>query len=187
MLTIRENLAETMRGGNPDRFVKQYEFLEVILEVPGLTMATPGATIKNEWGVTFSWPEDQIGAFPVHDDEHRLLKDVTRWKEVIKAPPVELADAQWAPAIEHANAVDRNEKYVAAFIAPGLFEMTHHMMGMEDAMMALYEEPECMHELINFLADHEIKRAAQVIKHIHPDACFHHDGLGRADLNLSVP
>lgn len=25
MLTIRENFMETIKGGNPDRFVKQYE------------------------------------------------------------------------------------------------------------------------------------------------------------------
>jgi len=178
MLTIRENLAETMKGGTPDRFVKQYEFMEVILEVPGFKMATPGTTVKDEWGVTFSWPEGQIGAFPLHDDAHKLLTDVTRWKEVVKAPPVDFTDEQWAPAVEHANAVDRNEKYVAAFMAPGLFEMTHHMMGMEDAMMALYEEPECMHELIDFMADYEIKKSAQIIKHIRPDACFHHDDWG---------
>ena len=37
--------------------------------------------------------------------------------------------------------------------------MTHHMMGMEDALMALYEKPECMHGLINRIADYELERA----------------------------
>ena len=31
MLTIRQNLLETMKGGHPYRFVKQYEFLEIIM------------------------------------------------------------------------------------------------------------------------------------------------------------
>ena len=30
MLTIRENFMETIRGGHPDRFVKQYEYQEWI-------------------------------------------------------------------------------------------------------------------------------------------------------------
>ena len=30
MLTIRENFMETIKGGNPDRFVKQYEYQEWI-------------------------------------------------------------------------------------------------------------------------------------------------------------
>lgn len=34
MLTKRQNLIETIRGGNPDRFVKQYEFLNMIMEIP---------------------------------------------------------------------------------------------------------------------------------------------------------
>lgn len=34
MLTIRENLLETINGGTPDRFVNQYEFMEVILAAP---------------------------------------------------------------------------------------------------------------------------------------------------------
>ena len=28
MLTIRQNLLETIHGGHPDRFVNQYEFLK---------------------------------------------------------------------------------------------------------------------------------------------------------------
>jgi hypothetical protein len=34
MLTIRQNVLETIKGGHPDRFVKQYEFLEFIMESP---------------------------------------------------------------------------------------------------------------------------------------------------------
>ena len=34
MLTKRENLLETIKGGNPDRFVNQYEFMDIIMEVP---------------------------------------------------------------------------------------------------------------------------------------------------------
>ena len=178
MLTIKENLLETIKGGTPDRFVKQYEFLEVILEVPGPIFAGPGQTVKNEWGITFSWPEDQIGPFPVHDDEHRLLKDITQWRDIVKAPSLDFPDEAWAPAVEHANAVDRNEKFVAPFFAPGLFEMTHHMMGMEDALMNLYEEPELMHELIEYLTDFEIRKAQVVIDRIKPNALFHHDDWG---------
>jgi len=178
MLTIRENLLETINGGTPDRFVKQYEFLEVILEVPGSIMPMPGQTLKNEWGITFSWPEGQIGMFPVHDDEHRLLQDITKWREVVKEPEINFPDEAWAAAVAHANSVDRNEKYVAPFAAPGLFEMTHHMMGMEDAMMNLYEEPELMHELIDFLAEFELKKAKIFIEKLHPNALFHHDDWG---------
>lgn len=178
MLTIKENLLETIKGGTPDRFVNQYEFLDIILEAPLKTSPKRGEIITNEWGITLSWPENQLGAFPVHDDEHRVLKDITKWKEIVKAPPVVTDDDRWAAAVAHANSVDRNEKFVTVFYAPGIFEMTHYLMGMEDAMMNLYEEPELMHELIDYLVDYEIAYAKEAIARLKPDALFHHDDWG---------
>ena len=180
MLTPRENLMEVIKGGHPDRFVNQYEYMELMMDAPmDLPLAPmPGMTIKNKWGITFNWREDQIGSYPVHDEEHRVLKDIKKWKEIVKAPSVYYTEEEWAPAIAHANAVDRNEKFVTAVCAPGIFEMTHHLMGVEDALVNLYEEPELMHELIDYISEYELAMADQTIKHIHPDAVFHHDDWG---------
>lgn len=180
MLTKRQNLMEVMKGGKPDRFVNQYEFMEIIkedpLELP--LLPGPGTEVKNKWGITFRWPEGQTGEFPVHDDEHKVLKDVTKWKECVKAPSVFYTEEEWAPAITHANSVDRNDKFVTAFRAPGIFEMTYHLMGMENALVSLYEEPEAMQELIDYIVEYELACAKQVIDHMHPDALFHHDDWG---------
>jgi len=180
MLTKKQNLMETMKGGNPDRFVNQYEFMDIILEAPmDLPLAPgPGTRIKNKWGITFDWPADQLGSFPMHDEEHKALKDITNWKESVKAPSVFYTDEEWAAAEAHAKSVDRNDKFVTAFCAPGIFEMTHHLMSMEDALMALYEEPEAMKELIDYVVEYELAYAAEVVKHIQPDALFHHDDWG---------
>jgi len=178
MLTKRQNFMETIKGGNPDRFVKQFEFLDFIYEAPMEIDPEPGTEIKNGWGITWRWPEGQLGAFPVHDDEHKVLKDITEWKKYVKAPSVDFPEERWAAAIEHANSIDRNEQFVAVFVAPGLFEMTHNLMGMEDALMSFYEEPEAMHELIDYLVEWEISYAKQLIEHLHPDALYHHDDWG---------
>lgn len=180
MLTIKQNLQEVLKGGKPDRFVNQFEFLEFILDAPmDLPLAPgPGTQFKNKWGITFEWPEGQIGSFPLHDDEHKVLKDITKWKEVVKAPSVFYSDEEWASAIAHANAVDRNEKYVTAFIFPGIFEMTHHLMSMQDSLMALYEEPEAMKELLDYIVEYELAYAKEFIDRIHPDALYHHDDWG---------
>jgi uroporphyrinogen-III decarboxylase len=178
MLTKRQNLMETIRGGSPDRFVKQYEFLEIIREAPLRSRPQLGETITNEWGVTLSWPEGQLGPFPVHDEEHLAIKDITHWKEVIQCPTVDFSDERWAPAIEHANSVDREDQFVTVFFASGTFEMTHFLMGMEKAMINLYMAPEQMHALIEFLTDYEIRYAKQIIERIKPDALFHHDDWG---------
>lgn len=187
MLTIRQNLMETIKGGKPDRFVNQYEFMDIILEVPVSLMVAPGTEAKNDWGITFRWPEGQLGQFPVHDAEHKVLKDITEWRKYVKAPVIETSDEAWAAAVAHANSIDRNEKFVTAFVAPGIFEMTHHLMSMEDALMALYEEPEAMHELIDYITEHELAFAKLLIDRLHPDALFHHDDWGSQKSSFISP
>jgi len=179
MLTAKQNVLETIRGGNPDRFVNQYEFLELVVFMPGFKYPlTPGVTVKDDWGITFTYPEGQIGGFPLHDDEHKVLKDITQWETVVKPPVLDTSDEAWAEAVKLANGVNREEKFVAACQMPGVFEMTHHLMGMEDALMALYEEPECMHGLIERVTNYELKRAEMIIDRIQPNALFHHDDWG---------
>lgn len=190
MLTKRQNLIETIKGGNPDRFVNQYEFLNMIPEASftlgGIPVA-PGQINKDAWGVTWNFMEGQIGPFPMHDDEHKVVKDITQWRKYVIKPTLPTDDESWAPAIAHANSVDRNEEFVAAMYAPGVFEMTHHLMGMEDALMALYEEPEAMHELIDYITDFELEYAEMVIDKIHPDALFHHDDWGSQISSFLAP
>jgi hypothetical protein len=179
MLTIRQNLLETMKGGNPDRFVKQYEYLELIMEspLPDLPLR-PGTDVTDKWGISWTWPEGQLGAMPVHDDEHIVLKDINAWKDYVHAPGVEYPEDVWVPAIAHAEAANRNEKFVSPWMPFGLFEMCHHLMGIEGALMGFYDAPDCMHELIAYLTQHKLNMADQIIEHLHPDAIFQHDDWG---------
>lgn len=181
MLTKRQNLLETIRGGKPDRYVNQYEFLNLIMEAMGFLLGPPmmpGRESQDMWGVTWRLPEGQIGPFPVQDAEHKVIKDITEWKKFVKKPFLPTADELWAPAVAHANAVNRDEEFVAVMYLPGVFEMLHHLMGMEDALMAFYEEPESVHELIDFITVTELEFAKIVVDKIHPDAVFHHDDWG---------
>ena len=56
MLTKRQNLLETIHGGHPDRFVKQYEAFAAITGSP-FTQRNPSPkygemNVVNAWGVT---------------------------------------------------------------------------------------------------------------------------------------
>ena len=188
MLTIRENLMETMKGGNPDRFVKQFEFLELIYEspLPPLSMK-PGENVTDAWGIYWQWPEGQLGPMPVHGEEHIVLKDINNWKDYVHAPKVDYPKEVWEPAIAHANTVNREERFFSVFYVPGLFEMCHHLMGIENALMGFYDAPECMHELIAYLTQHELNVAEQIIEHLHPNALFHHDDWGSQNSTFLAP
>ena len=50
MLTKRQNLVEVMKGGKPDRFVKQYEAFAMMMKTPITRIKPPvGGEIVNEW------------------------------------------------------------------------------------------------------------------------------------------
>ena len=57
MLTKKQNMLEVIRGGNPDRFVKQYEAIQFILNTPyalqyPMMPEGPGApAVKCGWGI----------------------------------------------------------------------------------------------------------------------------------------
>ncbi len=187
MLTIRQNLLETIHGGNPDRYVKQYEAFKI---VGGGVMGSnpymavnkapkPGElNVVNAWGVTRSWPEGNPGPFPVHTPDKIVCKDITEWKKYVKAPNVIFPEEAWEPYIKEAEAIDRNEYFVTCAVYPGIFEHCHYLLEMQECLMNFYEEPEAMKELIDYIADWELQYAEQLCKYIKPDAIFHQDDWG---------
>ena len=106
MLSKRENFLETIRGGKPDRFVKQYEFLHLLVPdtyYMGNYPIVPGSPDGvDQFGVTWTLPIGQMGAFPRHDDEHRVLKDITKWRDVLEArvpDPSTYPEEEWDAVI----------------------------------------------------------------------------------------
>lgn len=182
MLTPRENLLATIHGGQPDRYVNQFEpFVLQWCTPQNIRFPDPEygkEPMKNYWGVTFAFPEGTPGPFPLQDEEHLVLKDITHWQDYVKMPETVFTDEEWKWIEDEANAVDRSKYFVTAVAWPGLFENCHHLMGMEECMMSLYEEPEKMHELIEYLTEYELRMADEICKHIHPDALYRHDDWG---------
>ncbi len=191
MLTIKQNLKEVMTGGNPDRFVNQYEYMGIVYDPIMMQFPMPtygGPAVQNGWGVWNQWPEGTPGPFPVHTPDKIVVKDITHWQDYVHAPNVKLPDEAWGPSIEMASKVDQNEQYVTCFVAPGLFEMTHHLCEIQNALMNFYEEPEAVADLIKYLEEYELRYAEELCSHLHPTAIFHHDDWGsQRSTFISVP
>lgn len=182
MLTAKQNMIECMKGGNPDRFVNQYEAVHLLFD-PFTMFASPmpqkgQENVVNGWGVTFSFPENTPGSFPVHTPDKILIKDIEHWQDYVHAPKYEFTDEQWGICKEMWDAVDGEKAFKAAFIAPGLFEQTHHMSELTNALMYYMEYEDEMHDLIKYLTEFELKQAEQICSHLHPDMLFHHDDWG---------
>ncbi|MDD3219155.1 MAG: uroporphyrinogen decarboxylase family protein [Lachnospiraceae bacterium] len=191
MLTKKQNLLETIHGGNPDRFVNQYEFLHIAMSDPfAMTDPYPApgqSNIKNGWGVTLSWPEGVPGAFPVHTPETIVCKDITKWKESVKAPNLIFPDAMWEEAQKDVESVDRSQEFVAPFIAPGVFDQCHYLMSIQEALMAFYTDPEPLKDMIKYITEWELQYAETLCDKLHPDALFHHDDWGSQNSTFISP
>lgn len=182
MLTIKQNLIETISGGNPDRFVKGFEFYKSLWENP-ITNASPlmppiGGEIVDAWGVTVQWPEGAPGPFPVHDEKHKVLKDITKWEKIIQHPKLYYSAEEWSKYDPQRDAIDENEYFVAVSTFPGVFEQLHYLMGMTDTLMNFLEEPEAMHDLIDYIVDYNVKYAQEVMKYQKPEMLFQSDDWG---------
>ena len=133
MLTKRQNLIETIKGGKPDRFVNQYEPFAIMYGTPVTAQSPmPGygqEPVVDGWGVTRVWPEGTPGAFPMHDEEHLVLKDITKWRETVKAPKVDFPAADWNRPLPKWKRLTEKEYFATLFYAPGIFEQSHYLMS----------------------------------------------------------
>jgi hypothetical protein len=182
MLTKRQNLLETIRGGKPDRYVNQYEPFALMFATP-ISAQNPMPAygqhnVVDAWGVTRSWPEGTPGAFPVHDAEHVVIKDIARWRDYVKVPKTDFPASAWEASIAAMEKIDRNEYFATLFYAPGIFEQCHYLMEISNCLLAFYEEPEAMKELIDVITEFQLRQAEQVCKYLKPDALFQHDDWG---------
>lgn len=182
MLTAKQNMQETIRGGKPERFVNQYEAISLlfhpyVMNSNGL-LQKGMSNVVNAWGVTNSFPENTPGMFPVHTPDKIVIKDIEHWRDYVKAPPLKFSDEEWAAFKAQYDAVDGTQAYKATFVAPGLFEQTHHLSEITNALTYYITNPDEMHDLIAYLTDWELELAEGICTHLKPDALFHHDDWG---------
>jgi len=182
MLTPRQNFYEAAKGGNPDRFANEYEALRLCLHPAYFHSPAPQRgqeNVVNAWGVTNSFPEGVPGAFPVHTPDKIVIKDIEHWRDYVHAPSFDvITGAEWDMLKDIYNSVDTKLAYKAAFVAPGLFEMCHHLGEMVNTLTNLMVYEDEMHDLIKYLTEYELRLAELICDNLHPDCLFHHDDWG---------
>lgn len=183
-MNAKEIFLEMLKpDGKPERQLVQYEALNLWLMDPvnGYLMSgrAPGTVGKDRWGVTISWPADHPGQQPITTDDVKVLKDITHWRDYVTAPDVD-ANCQegWEECVSAARAATGDERLLCAFSGTGLFEECHFLMGFADTLTNLYEHPQEMHELIDYICEFKLKVLKLYCEKMHPDAVFFHDDWG---------
>ena len=184
MLSKKDNFLETIHHGKPDRFVKQYEYMTMLVGDPVNFYVRgnryPGMEpLLDRFGTRILWPAGEQGAIP--DPHVKVLHDIEEWEDVVKIPDL-LANCDqeelWGPFLERAAQVDRNDTLLTMFAPTGIFERMHFLMGFEDTLMNVIMEPELLADLAEALGEYRLNGYKLMIKYVHPDAILFHDDWG---------
>ena len=181
MLTAKENMHEVVFNGKPDRYVNQYEAMQLLISptfMTGEAVKEGGPEVVNAWGVTNAWPAGTPGSFPVHTPDKIVVKDIEHWKDYVKVPSTEFPDELWNICQGMYAAVDGTKAYKACMWAPGMFEQVHHLCSIDQALLYYMINEDEMHELIKVIFDYEMEMAVKICDKLHPDMLFHHDDWG---------
>ncbi|MBE6465052.1 MAG: uroporphyrinogen decarboxylase [Eggerthellaceae bacterium] len=193
MLTAKENLRQSiLPDGKPDRFSNNYEGMYLMMHpwiMHSGALLMPGDYGKvNAWGVTMDFPEYVPGAFPVHKPETIVCKDIETWFDYVKAPSLDFPEAEWEVFQQQYEEINATGKaYAAPIYVTGLFEMTHYLCAIDDALVYYLTEEESMKDMIKYLTEFELKVAEGICEHLHPEMLFHHDDWGTENNSFLRP
>jgi methanogenic corrinoid protein MtbC1 len=193
MSTAREIFETMLRtDGAPERQLVQYEPLALIFNDPinGYLHGARrrGTTTVDRWGTTILFPEDAPGSMPHITKENKVCPDITHWRDYVHAPDLTTHCTDgWEDCLAVAAKVDRKERLLTAFMATGIFEQCHFLMGFEDTLTNLYEHPDEMHELIDYITEYRLAYVKLLIDHLQPDALLSHDDWGTKNALFMKP
>ncbi len=174
MMTAKENFLELLKpDGQPERQLRQYEALYMCLNDPANTYLRGnrkrGTVSVDRWGTTISFPEDAPGPMPVTEDGLAVCPDVTCWRETVHAPDLAAHCADgWEACRPQARAACGEERLLAGFMGTGIFEQCHFLMGFEDTLTGLYEHPQEMHDLIEYITEYRLAYVKLLIDGLQP-------------------
>jgi hypothetical protein len=178
ILTEKENFMMLVRGEQPE-WVPRYTFfpdpsgkpVPTAMIMPSFLSAhlsEPGP-YKDIWGVT-NVPVPEAGNAKIPEPNNFILKDIRKWRDIIKAP--DLSGIDWETMakkdLEKLN-VDRRETVLGFGMHVGYFQNLMAFMGFSEGLCAMYEEPEEVKALMEYLCDFYVEFGRRCIDYYKPD------------------
>ena len=99
-----------------------------------------------------------------------MLEDITKWRDVIKAPSLEGIDWEtMAKKQIEASGIDRTQTALAFNMHMGYFQQLMALMGFTEGLCAMFEEPEEVYALLDYICDFYCKVRDNIIAYYKPD------------------
>ena len=119
------------------------------------------------WGVEYiATGEMSFSALPVPNQF--MLDDITKWRDVIKAPDVSGIDWE-AMAKKDLSKINREETAVVLNTHSGCFQRLMAFMGFTGGLCAMFEEPDEVRALYDYMSDFYLNVTKKCIEHYKPD------------------
>lgn len=166
-ITPRENYLRMLKGEIPEHvpsfFIPYGNFLEDELLTP---MSVPNGTFVTSFGVEYTGSKDMnMGAMPTPGKI--ILPDITEWEKYIKKPDVSGRD--WEAYYKVQGSKWDRENHVLTITAGDYFLTAVSFMGFENAMLAMYEEPDALKDMLAYVSEFYIEVMKQEIYYCKPD------------------
>jgi len=176
-MTEKENFLRVMRGEEP-AWVPRYgqmpdpysTYKPAVVSVrcaPTSGTTYPDGSRVDIFGVEYT-PTDSTGGMALPTPGKFILDDITKWRDVIKAPSLEGIDWETV-AKEAVENIDRKETAVIQSTHVGYFQHLMNFMGFTEGLLAMAEEPEEVYALFEYLADFYEEAAKKFMYYLKPD------------------
>lgn len=177
MLTEKENYLRCLAGEQPEwvpivgpKFGSDTPDASCFLEPPLISPHRPFGG-KDLWGVEYvSCEAAEMSLMPATHDFIMSLEKLPRWRDIIKAP--DLSDVNWWPLIAQQikdSGINRSQTALTLALHIGYFQQLVSFVGFEDGLIALYEYPNEVYELLQYMSDFYMGVTDKVIDIYQPD------------------
>ncbi|MDD7388785.1 MAG: uroporphyrinogen decarboxylase family protein [Lachnospiraceae bacterium] len=124
------------------------------------------------WGVHYVVNRES-GYSALPEPNHFILDDITKWRDVIKAPDISGIDWEKMARQDLENlkkmGIDREQTALGFSMHIGYFQELMGFMGFTEGLCAIFEEPEEVKALMEYMSDFYCQVAANCIDYYQPD------------------
>ena len=199
-LTPRENMLIAYRHGTPPILPNIMLDAGIMFARPELERYTGFTRGKDGFGVEWQYQANVNAPMVVSKP---LFEDISEWREYFKFPDLDAID--WKAQAEkdlHTNFIAADEKSAARLskksnldgdklgyfmVLNGMFERMHALMGFENALISLLEDPEASFDFFSAMADYKIAYFRKIAEFYPVDVIAAHDDYGAAGGMLMSP
>jgi len=176
-LSKRENFLRLIHREVPE-YIPTYSLWWAMNSPPVLRgERNPDGTGKSIFGVESVIDSGGINP-PMPKTHDFILTDITKWRDVIKLPDLDLDESAW---IDMAREAIRNHNPELPFgggtSTGGYFQPLVSFMGFTEGLSACFEEPDEVKAMLEYICDFNVRMAKDFIKYYQPEFGFLGDDI----------